>query len=68
MKNLITLIIFAIPFLGFSQSIEEVMQEGDKINVVYTVVLVILAGFIGYLFYLDLKVKRLSKKFEDLEK
>ena len=66
MKNILALIIMLLPLLGHAQNIDQIMQEGDKINVVYTVILIILTGFVGYLFYLDLKVKKLDKKFTEL--
>lgn len=69
MKKLLS--ILALTFLStatFAQSEPEMadtMRSNGKIYVVLGVVLIVLAGLLGYLFFMDKKVTNLEKKIED---
>lgn len=43
----------------------DTMRSNGKIYVVLGVVLIVLAGLLGYLFFMDKKVTNLEKKIED---
>lgn len=43
----------------------DAMRSNGKIYVVLGVVLIVLAGLLGYLFFVDKKVTNLEKKIED---
>lgn len=43
----------------------DAMRSNGKIYVVLGVVLIVLAGLLGYLFFIDKKVTNLEKKIED---
>lgn len=66
MKKLIATLLFSfISLLGFSQAAEvemaDTMRANGKIYVVVGIILIVLIGFILYLFALDRKIGRLEK-------
>jgi hypothetical protein len=64
MKKILTTFLFSfITFLGFSQEVEmaDTMRANGKIYVVVGIILIVLIGFILYLFALDRKIGRLEK-------
>ena len=66
MKKILTTLFFSfIAFLGFSQAAEvemaDTMRANGKIYVVVGIILIVLIGFILYLFALDRKIGRLEK-------
>lgn len=66
MKKLLTTLLFSfISILGFSQAAEvemaDTMRANGKIYVVVGIILIVLIGFILYLFALDRKIGRLEK-------
>ncbi len=67
-KNGITLIALLISPLLFAQrdvEMADTLRTNGKIYVVVAIVLLILAGLIGYLVMLDRKVTRLEKRLRD---
>lgn len=66
MKKLMATLMFSfISLLGFSQAAEvemaDTMRANGKIYVVVGIILIVLIGFILYLFALDRKIGRLEK-------
>jgi len=66
MKKLMATLMFSfIALLGFSQAAEvemaDTMRANGKIYVVVGIILIVLIGFILYLFALDRKIGRLEK-------
>lgn len=71
MKGIVSL--FALLFAAlpaFSQEVEmaDTMRSEGKIYVVVAILVVILAGLIGYVFALDRKAGKLEKKADELAK
>ncbi len=70
MKNKITLILASllIPFFGIAQEVTVEPQMADtfrsegKIYVVIAVISIIFVCLIGYLIYIDMKLRKLEKK------
>jgi hypothetical protein len=66
MKKILTTLLFSfISIFGFSQAAEvemaDTMRANGKIYVVVGIILIVLIGFILYLFALDRKIGRLEK-------
>lgn len=57
-------------FLSFLQNAEmaDVMRSEGKIYVVVAGLVIVVAGFLAYLFFLDRKVTRLEKEVENQRK
>ena len=55
---------------GFSQNAEmaDVMRSEGKIYVVVAIILIVLAGVLGYLFFQDRKLKKLERLLEEQSK
>lgn len=71
MKNLIGLCLFLLtPLASFAQEVE--MADGfraeGKIYIVVAIVLIILIGLFGYLFFLDKKITKLEKRVDEQTK
>ena len=71
MKKIFLLTFFVLMtwMSGFAQSnmdleMADLMRSSGKIYVVISVLLIILGGIAGYLFYLDKKLKHLEKKIQ----
>ena len=71
MKKIFLLTFFVLMtwMSGFAQSnmdleMADKMRSSGKIYVVISVLLIILGGIAGYLFYLDKKLKHLEKKIQ----
>lgn len=56
--------------LSFLQSVEmaDVMRSEGKIYVVVAGLVIVVAGFLAYLFFLDRKVTKLEKEVDNLRK
>lgn len=56
--------------LSFLQSVEmaDMMRSEGKIYVVVAGLLIVVAGFLAYLFFLDRKVTKLEKEVDNLKK
>ncbi len=66
---LLTFFVLIAWMSGFAQSnmdleMADLMRSSGKIYVVISVLLIILGGIAGYLFYLDKKLKHLEKKIQ----
>lgn len=65
-KIILFLAIFLIPFLCKAQEVEPEMADAfrsdGKIYVVITVISIVFMCIIGYLVYLDIKLRKLEKK------
>ncbi|MES2565368.1 MAG: CcmD family protein [Bacteroidota bacterium] len=64
-KIILFLISFLIPFLGIAQEaapeMADTFRNDGKIYVVITVISIIFMCLIGYLVYLDIKLRKLEK-------
>jgi CcmD family protein len=69
MKKLLSLFVLtlaAIPLFGQEPEMADTMRSEGKIYVVVTILVVILAGLLAYVFALDRKATRLEKKLDEL--
>lgn len=68
MKNrLLFLALSFIPFIGFTQEnveMADIMRTSGKIYVVVGVLLIIFLGIIGYLIFLDKRIKKIEKDLD----
>lgn len=69
MKKFLTLTILSLcSLVGYAQAAEvemaDTMRANGKIYVVVGIILIVLLGFIAYLFMLDRKLDRLEKEFK----
>lgn len=66
-KGLTLLALLISPLLFAQQEVEmaDTLRSNGKIYVVVAIVMLILAGLIGYLVMLDRKVARLEKRLQD---
>lgn len=71
MKHKLSLILtysfLFIPSLFSQDQQNDLMRESGKIYVVVAVLVLIFAGLIAYLVYLDIKVKKLEKHMQNEE-
>lgn len=69
MNRLFTLLLVLLSTVAFGQGEEvqmaDTMRSNGKIYVVVAVILVVLAGFISYLFFLDRKITRTERQMDD---
>lgn len=69
MKKLLSLFVLtltAFPMVAQEVEMADTMRSEGKIYVVVTVLVVILAGLVAYVFALDRKATRLEKKLDEL--
>ncbi|GCC52448.1 CcmD family protein [Chryseotalea sanaruensis] len=69
MKRFLTLTILSLcSLVGYTQAAEvemaDTMRANGKIYVVVGIILIVLLGFIAYLFMLDRKLNRLEKEYK----
>lgn len=66
-KYLLSLIIVGFQFTLNAQEVEmaDQMRGNGKIYVVVAVLVTILAGLVGYIFYLDRKVSKIENRIEE---
>ena len=72
-KFTLTILGFLISIFGFSQNpnqveMADVMRDNGKIYVVVGVLLILFFGFLSYLILLDKKVSKLEKEFNQSPK
>lgn len=66
-KTIMFLIVAFVPFIGLAQQTDEpqmadTFRSEGKIYVVITVISIVFICLIGYLIYLDIKLKKLENK------
>jgi len=68
MKKIISLLfvlVFSVPLLAQEVEMADTLRSEGKIYVVVVIVLMVLAGLIGYLVLIDRKASRLEKKLDE---
>ncbi|MBX7126398.1 MAG: CcmD family protein [Cyclobacteriaceae bacterium] len=63
--SLLAAMLVAFPLAAQEVEMADSMRADGKINVLVAIILVVLAGLIGYIVLLDRKARRLEKKLEE---